>query len=78
MHYSTLLLYKQMNKAQQLFSTVSSSDPCQDVTQAPEDSVDCRAAGVQTWRSRSRGRSHFYTSASDARFHTPALCGGAL
>lgn len=54
------------------------SDPCQHVIRVPEDSKDCHAAGVQTWRSRWRGRSHFYTSTLDARFHTPASCGGAL
>lgn len=59
-------------------SKCSVSDPCQRVIQVPEDSRDCRAAGVRMRLSRWRGRSRSYMSASDAHFHTPAWCGGAL
>lgn len=54
------------------------ADPCQPLIQVPEDSEDCRAAGVQMRQSRLRWQSHFYTSASNAHFRTPVVCGGAL
>lgn len=56
----------------------SVSDPCQHLSQAPEDKMDFHGANVQKQLSRSWGQSRFYRSASDVRSHTPGVWDDAL